>query len=93
MTKVFFTLVPCAQAEWEGEPYRNFWARPFSRKAWEEFFAPERRLSLMLDCLVLLSAERTNPMLDYRLRWSRRSFYSGNIGTIWDRARRRFQLR
>jgi hypothetical protein len=24
MTKVFFELVPCAQAEWEGEAYRNF---------------------------------------------------------------------
>lgn len=23
MTKVFFALVACAQAEWEGEPYRN----------------------------------------------------------------------
>jgi hypothetical protein len=64
-----------------------------ARKAWEEFFAPQRRLSLMLDWLVLLSAERADPVLDYRLRWSRRSFYSGNIGTIWDRARRRFQLR
>src|ERR1700746_13991 len=24
MTKVFFRLVPCPQAEWEGEPYLNF---------------------------------------------------------------------
>jgi len=78
MTKFFFTLVLCAQAEWEGEPNRNF--------------VLGEATSLILDCLVLLS-KQTNPMLDYRLRWSRRSFYNGNIGTIWDRARRRFQLR
>ncbi len=45
-TKVYFTLVPCAQAEWEGEPYLNFVLDLFQRQKMPGF---HQRYSLVED--------------------------------------------
>jgi len=64
-----------------------------AREAWEKFFAPEVRLSWMLDQLEHLRTARADSSFDYRSRWHRRSFYRGNLGTIWGRVYKRFQRR
>jgi hypothetical protein len=60
-----------------------------ARKAWEEFFAPEVRLSWMLDQLINLRAQRMDEQIDYRTRWECRRFHRGNLGSLWSRIRRR----
>jgi hypothetical protein len=62
-----------------------------AREAWEEFFAPETRLGRMLNQLQNLYSLRTNLSADFRLRWSHRDFYRGNLGTIWGRIGKRFR--
>jgi exostosin family protein len=63
-----------------------------AREAWEKFFAPEARLSWILEQLEGLRMRRSNMTTDFRSRWSQRSFYRGNLGSIWDRARKRFLI-
>jgi Exostosin family len=61
-----------------------------ARATWKQFFAPETRLGWMLGQLEALKAERDRETADYRVRWSRYGFYRGNLGTAWERARKRF---
>jgi hypothetical protein len=60
-----------------------------ARAAWEENFSPDMRVALMLGQLETLRAERNGREVDYRIRWPRRQFCRGNLGTIWSRARKR----
>jgi exostosin family protein len=63
-----------------------------AREAWEEFFAPEARLSWTLHQLEDLQMRRSNMAADFRSRWSQRSFYRGNLGSIWSRLAKRLHL-
>jgi hypothetical protein len=63
-----------------------------ARETWEEFFAPEVRLSRMLDQLEDLRTRRSNMSMDFRSRWNRRGFYRGNLGTIWSRIGKRVRF-
>jgi Exostosin family. len=63
-----------------------------AREAWENFFAPEARLSWILEQLEDLRTRRSNMTTDFRSRWSQRSFYRGNLGSIWDRLGKRLHL-
>lgn len=63
-----------------------------ARAAWEEFFAPDVRLSRMLSQLESLKVARIGESNDYRSRWNHPGFYRGNVGTPWSRLRRRFGL-
>src|SRR5271166_149639 len=60
-----------------------------SRQAWVKFFAPNTRLSWMLNQLESLKELRRNSQVDYRTRWTHRSFYRGNVGALWSRMRKR----
>jgi Exostosin family len=60
-----------------------------ARESWESFFAPEVRLSWILNQLEDLRTRRGNRSTDFRSRWSRRGFYRGNLGTIWSRIGKR----
>jgi hypothetical protein len=63
-----------------------------SRRAWEEYFAPEVRLCRMLDQLMELKNGLGKGWTDYRARWRVRRFHRGNVGPLWDRMRRRLGL-
>jgi hypothetical protein len=60
-----------------------------AREAWEEFFAPEVRLSWMLDQLIELRAQQAGHQTDYRTRWKSRRFNRGNVGSLLSRIQRR----
>ena len=63
-----------------------------ARAAWEEFFAPEVRLSWMLSQLESLKVARIGGSNDYRSRWNHPGLYRGNVGTPWSRFQKRFGL-
>jgi Exostosin family len=63
-----------------------------AREAWEVFFAPEARLSWILGQLEDLRMRRSNTPTDFRSRWSKRSFYRGNLGSVWSRLGKRLHL-
>jgi len=63
-----------------------------ARAAWEEFFAPDVRLSRMLSLLESLKVARIGESNDYRSRWNDPGFFRGNVGTLWSRFRRRLGL-
>jgi Exostosin family len=68
----------------EREPSFRMMAKK-ARQAWEEFFSPDMRLSWMLNQLESLEAHRRDVQVDYRRRWTHRSFYRGNLGPLWSR--------
>jgi hypothetical protein len=63
-----------------------------AREAWKEFFAPEARLFWILEQLEDLRMRRSNMPADFRSRWNQRSFYCGNLGSIWSRVGKRLRL-
>jgi hypothetical protein len=70
----------------------SFWTMAKkARQAWEAFFAGDVRLSWMLNQLESLQTERRNAQVDYRIRWTDRSFYRGHLGPFWSRLRKRLE--
>jgi hypothetical protein len=82
--------IPSILADRESQFSTMAWS---ARQAWEQYFAPEVRLLLMLDRLIDLRNERASFPGDYRIRWNIQRFHRGNVGTLWSRVWKLLELR